>query len=118
MAYKLLCNIDVLEKEANVILSHHERVDGLGYPNGLKSNKIDILARILSICDSYDAMISERPYRKPLSTVEAAAELERHSGSQFDSELVSLFIKYINSPVHKHTRRAPKNNSKLKAVKM
>jgi putative nucleotidyltransferase with HDIG domain len=118
MACKLLSSIDILEKEAKIILSHHERVDGLGYPYGLKSNEIDYLAKILSICDSYDAMVSERPYRMPLTSTQAISELEKHSGTQFDSELVTLFIKYITAPGHRRSRSAAGKISNLSTLKM
>ena len=74
------------------ILSHHERWDGKGYPRGLKGEEIPIQSRILSIVDSYDAMTSERPYKKAMTHEEAIQELMINSGKQFDPGLVQLVI--------------------------
>ena len=75
-------------------LSHHERWDGKGYPNGIKGDKIPIESRIISIADAYDAMTSSRPYRKNgMSLKEARQELMNCSGTQFDPEIVNLIIK-------------------------
>ena len=77
---------------AELILKHHERWDGTGYPLRLKGEEIPIEDRILAIVDSYDAMTSDRPYRKAMSHDEAAAELHKCRGSQFDSQLVDEFL--------------------------
>lgn len=77
---------------AEAILAHHERWDGQGYPIGLKGSEIPIIARILSIADAYDVMTNERPYKKPISHLEAVEELRRSSGTQFDPELIDIFI--------------------------
>lgn len=76
---------------------HHERYDGKGYPQGLKSKEIPRLARMLCIIDSFDAMTTERPYQLTKSFVEALNEIKKCSGSQFDPELAALFITYIES---------------------
>lgn len=70
---------------------HHERWDGQGYPDGLKGEQIPLDARIISIADSYDAIISDRPYRKGSQPEAALAEIERCSGTQFDPQLVNEF---------------------------
>lgn len=76
-------------KEASVLIRHHhERYDGLGYPDGLKGPKIEFGARILAVADAFDAMITERPYRKALSNEEALQELEINKGVQFDPKVV------------------------------
>jgi len=80
---------------AKHIFSHHEHYDGSGYPRGLKGKEIPLLARILSIVDSYDVMINERPYKEAMSKKEAVEELKRCSGSQFDPQLVKLFLEII-----------------------
>ncbi len=79
------------------VLSHHERFDGKGYPRKLAGNDIPIMGRMLCIADSFDAMTSERSYKKPRSVEESLAELERGAGSQFDPELVPIFIELIIS---------------------
>lgn len=76
---------------------HHERVDGTGYPDGLKGTDIPLLARILAISDSFDAMVSDRPYRKGLSIENALKQIENGSGTQFDAELAKSFITLVNS---------------------
>lgn len=78
------------------ILHHHEQFDGRGYPHGLQGNKIPLFARIICIADSFDAMITDRPYRKKRNTKKALDELEKQSGTQFDPKLVKIFIKAFN----------------------
>ncbi len=78
-----------------IILAHHERYDGTGYPNGLAGNNIPFFSRILSIMDSFDAMTCERPYKKTITTIEAAKELLRYSDIQFDSGLVQVFVSKV-----------------------
>jgi diguanylate cyclase (GGDEF)-like protein/putative nucleotidyltransferase with HDIG domain len=73
------------------IAAHHERWDGRGYPEALTADRIPFEARILAVCDSFDAMTTDRPYRPALELSEAVAELETNAGTQFDPELVALF---------------------------
>ncbi len=80
---------------ADLILKHHERWDGTGYPLGLKGEEIPIECRVLSIVDAFDAMTSDRPYRKAKSTDEAICELKRCSGSQFDPVITKAFIALV-----------------------
>ncbi len=75
------------------ILTHHERYDGKGYPNGLEGEQIPLLSRLLSIVDAFDVMTHERPYKKAISNEEAIAELKRCAGEQFDPKLVDVCIK-------------------------
>ncbi|MDR3644567.1 MAG: diguanylate cyclase [Clostridia bacterium] len=77
------------------ILCHHENFDGSGYPNGLKDGDIPLLARLIRIIDSYDAMITDRPYQKAISRQDAICELKKCSGIQYDPELTVLFIRTI-----------------------
>jgi HD-GYP domain-containing protein (c-di-GMP phosphodiesterase class II) len=72
---------------------HHERWDGLGYPDRLAGRQIPLVARVLSIADAYDAMLADRPYRAALDAVEARRELELGAGTQFDPELVDVFLR-------------------------
>jgi len=78
------------------ILKHHERWDGKGYPLGLSGQEIPLECRILALADSYDAMTSHRPYRPALSHEQAVEELRKCSGTQFDPNLVELFIRLLN----------------------
>lgn len=79
------------------IRHHHERYDGYGYPDGIGKGQIPIGARIIAIADAFDAMQSDRPYRKAMSIEEAVEELQEHSGTQFDPELVRLFLSQLNA---------------------
>lgn len=81
---------------AEDILFHHERWDGRGYPQGLKGERIPLVSRILSIVDTFDVMTHERPYKKAVSKGEAAYEIKKCSGSQFDPKLAEEFITYLN----------------------
>jgi len=78
---------------ADLILKHHEWWNGEGYPLGLKGKEIPLECRILAIADAYDAMISNRPYRRAMPHSEAAMELMRCAGNQFDPHLVDQFVK-------------------------
>jgi len=80
---------------AEDILAHHERWDGSGYPRGLKGEEIPLLARITAIADAYEVMTRGRPYKKALSPEEVVAELKRCAGSQFDPELVEVFLSIL-----------------------
>jgi putative nucleotidyltransferase with HDIG domain len=92
IGYRILNNVPELQKIAEIILCHHERIDGKGYPRYLKGDKIPYISKIISICDAYDAMVNKRYYRSPIGKNEAFAELKRNAGTQFDSELVDIFI--------------------------
>jgi len=80
-----------LKEAVPIILHHHERYSGHGYPYGLRGNDIPLGARIVAIADAYDAMTHDRPYKRAVSHEQAIAELRRHAGTQFDPELVNLF---------------------------
>jgi len=84
------------------ILAHHERLDGIGYPYGLKGDDIPLEARILAVADAYEAMTADRIYRPALGADSARAELEAGAGSQFDREVVQAFLKAVDAG---HTRR-------------
>lgn len=82
------------------VKQHHEKYDGRGYPDRLKGPEIDITARIIAVADSFDAMTSDRPYRKGLSLDIAFEELRKHSGGQFDTDMVNaFFIAYENGKI-------------------
>jgi diguanylate cyclase (GGDEF)-like protein len=80
-----------LKEAVPIILHHHERYSGHGYPFGLRGNDIPLGARIVAIADAYDAMTHDRPYKRAITHGEAIAELRQHAGTQFDPELVTLF---------------------------
>lgn len=80
---------------ARGVLDHHERVDGSGYPSGRKTKDITEFGRILAVCDVYDALVSDRPYRAGWTTPDAMAYIRKHAGTMFDADIVSVFIKKI-----------------------
>lgn len=92
IGYRILSTVNELSEMADYVLAHHERWDGNGYPKGLKGNEIPVQSRIIAIADAYDAMISERSYRKALSKEYAISELIKGAGTQFCGEYVHLFI--------------------------
>ena len=87
--------VSFLREPRAIILHHHERYDGKGYPAGLKGVDIPLGARILAVADSFEAMMSERPYRKALSFAEALKEMKANSGTQFDPEIVEAFVEAL-----------------------
>ena len=89
---EIIDKVDFLKNITPIIKHHHERYDGKGYPDGLKGDEIPIEACILTIVDSYDAMISDRPYRKALSKEEALEEIRVNAGTQFHPELAERFV--------------------------
>jgi HD-GYP domain-containing protein (c-di-GMP phosphodiesterase class II) len=99
VAYKLLTPISAVPYEAMMaILHHHENADGTGYPEGLPARKTPYLARVLKICDAYDAMTSKRPYQAAKPAYDAASTLMESMGNQFGQDLVPSFIRFLASP--------------------
>src|SRR6267378_743674 len=86
--FEFLSNIEFLKGAADIVYSHHEKYDGTGYPRGLKGQDIPFGARVFAIVDSVDAMIYKRPYNKPITFRQAAEEVRRCTGTQFDPDLV------------------------------
>jgi HD-GYP domain-containing protein (c-di-GMP phosphodiesterase class II) len=82
-----------LQQELPIILHHQERFNGEGYPKGLRGRAIPLGSRILAICDAYESMTSERPYRKRVGHKAAIEEIRKCSGTQFDPDLVQPFIR-------------------------
>ena len=92
----ILKEIPFLDKAKGLVLHHHERFDGSGYPDRLKGDDIPIGARLLAVADAYEAMTSLRPYREGVLTQEEAIdELERNKGTQFDPEVVVAFVNTV-----------------------
>ena len=85
----------VVRLAETIALTHHERWDGRGYPNGLIGSEIPLEGRIVAICDVFDALTSERPYKQAWPVEKAVAEIERCSGSQFDADLVTCFLRIV-----------------------
>jgi putative nucleotidyltransferase with HDIG domain len=92
IGYNMLHQVKFLEGPAEIILAHHERWDGKGYPRGLHEDEIPLGARIFPVVDTFDAMTSDRPYRKALSTQQALNEILKYGGSQFDPRVVEAFL--------------------------
>lgn len=92
LGYRMLQEIDFLRDVGEIVLSHHERYDGSGYPEGQKGDAIPLGARIFAVVDAYQAMTSHRPYRKPMPHRRAVEEIVRNSGSQFDPAVVRAFL--------------------------
>ncbi len=91
LGYKMLYKIKFLEKSSKIVLHHHERYDGKGYPDGLKGDQIPLGARIFAVADTIDAMTSERPYRRSLSFEAVHEVIKKFSGTQFDPKIVDAF---------------------------
>lgn len=94
-AVKILANLKNLRRVSSFILHHHERIDGAGYPHGLQGQDIPLGARILAVADSFDAITSDRPYRKGAAVNQALAEIERNVGGQFDPQVVQVFTALV-----------------------
>ncbi len=92
IGYNMLIRIPFLRDAAEIVLAHQEFYDGSGYPRGLKGEEIPLGARIFAVADSLDAMVSDRPYRRALPMSHAREEIRRCSGSQFDPQVVKVFL--------------------------
>lgn len=95
--FDLLHPIEYLRPAISIPYGHHEKWDGTGYPNGLKGEEIPLEARLFALIDVWDALTSDRPYRKAMSVTDALKIIQKDSGTHFDPRLVEIFIKYMNS---------------------
>lgn len=93
LGYQILKKVSGLRNVTDGMRFHHERFDGLGYPLGLKGESIPLMARIIAVADSYDALVSTRPYRKGIHPSEALEEIRAHAGTQFCPRVVQAFLK-------------------------
>ncbi|AJH01537.1 MULTISPECIES: HD-GYP domain-containing protein [Clostridium] len=93
IGYKILSKVKSLDIISKIVLHHHERWDGRGYPNGLCKEEIPLGSRIIAVCDSIDAMKSNRPYRKLISDEECKNEIIKNKGIMYDPEIVDCIIK-------------------------
>ncbi|TYB30412.1 MAG: HD-GYP domain-containing protein [Candidatus Mcinerneyibacterium aminivorans] len=97
--YKALKRTEELEELAVYVKHHHERWDGKGYPDGLKEEEIPLISQIISVVDAWDAMTSDRAYRKPLSDKQAIKQLKQKKGTQFSPRIVDVFVKMISQTI-------------------
>ncbi|TEB08042.1 Cyclic di-GMP phosphodiesterase response regulator RpfG [Pelotomaculum schinkii] len=97
IGFTILSNLRFYKSGAKFVFHHHERYDGTGYPHGLKGDQIPLGARIMAVADSYDAMTSDRPYRKAMSVEEALTEIINNSGTQFDPSIVEVFVQIVRN---------------------
>jgi putative two-component system response regulator len=86
----------IVRMAEEIALTHHEHWDGSGYPNGLAGEEIPLAGRICAVCDVFDALLSERPYKEPWRVDEALAELRRESGTHFDPKVVDAFMRIVD----------------------
>jgi HD-GYP domain-containing protein (c-di-GMP phosphodiesterase class II) len=99
IGYEMIKPINIYADIAPIILHHHERYDGTGYPSGLKDEEIPLGARIIAVAEAFDTMVSKTSYRVPVGFDEAREELRRFAGTQFDPKLVEIFLEKIE-PEH------------------
>lgn len=93
IGYSILSKARYFEEVSKIVLHHHERWDGKGYPDGLKENQIPLESRILAVCDSVDAMKSDRPYRKSISDEICKDEIRKNKGIMYDSDIAECMLK-------------------------
>ena len=95
IGYRIAMASPDLAPIADLILTHHERWDGKGYPNQIAGEKIPLLSRILAVADAYDAMTEDRVYRKALPRERAIEEIRKNAGTQFDPQIAALFLEIV-----------------------
>jgi HD-GYP domain-containing protein (c-di-GMP phosphodiesterase class II) len=92
---RMIARQPLLSRFGPIVRGHHERLDGQGYPDGLRLGAIPMAARIVSVADCFNAMIGRRPYRLPMAPTEALNELECHRGTQFDPDVVEAMVRIV-----------------------
>ena len=94
---KILAHVEAYAEIARIVRHHHERVDGLGYPDGIAADNIPIISRIICVADAYNAMTSDRPYRDAMPIQVARERLRQAAGSQFDEAVVEAFDQILET---------------------
>ncbi len=94
-SYRIMSSVHEFAKMAGYVIAHHERWDGQGYPKGLKGEDIPLQARVMAVADAYDAMSSDRPYRKALSRLDIIREYKNNAGTQFDPDIARIFVERV-----------------------
>jgi putative two-component system response regulator len=97
MGARIVSHIEYLAPAVPMILHHHERIDGRGYPHGLTGDDIELGARIVTVVDSFDAMTTHRPYRRSMEVSAAVKLLRAHGGRQFDAQVVDTFLHLLEN---------------------
>ena len=105
-----LKSVRAFEEVSLMLLHHHERIDGRGYPGKLKGAQIPLGAKIIAVSDSFDALTTNRPYRTARSWGEALEELDRCRGTQFEPDVLDAFLKWIQSPAASNVGTANKES--------
>lgn len=113
---ELVRSMGISHQIISIIRHHHEFYDGTGHPDGLKGKEIPLLARIVSIADSFDAMTTDRTYRKALSIEETILELRRCAGTQFDPILVESFIEVVSEKMESILKEIQQTAPKVAVV--
>ena len=103
----LLANVPMLERVRPIVLAHHERYDGTGYPNGLREDQIPLAAQIIAVADAYQAMTAARPYRSAMTSKDAQKELRANAGTQFNPVVVEAFIALVSGEKRKQEAMHP-----------
>jgi putative two-component system response regulator len=108
---------DLMQMAETIAHCHHEKFDGTGYPRGLDGERIPLAARIVAVCDVFDALLSKRPYKRPWTVEESLAELDRRAGTHFDPKLVEKFHTILPEVLQIHARYADDHESAEQVIK-
>jgi HD-GYP domain-containing protein (c-di-GMP phosphodiesterase class II) len=112
--FEMLADVKFLEPALAIVYSHHERWDGGGYPRGLRTEEIPLVARIFGVVDTYDSITSDRPYRRARGHAEAITELCRVAGTQLDPDVVEAFIRLPEVEIRRLRERSERLDLKIR----